>query len=137
MEKFEHLGYEYHDLVPPTGHRAGGLALFWKQEINLEVLDATPNLFDTYIVYEGKPFFASFVYGDNDKFKKRFLWNHLLNHSEIRDSAWFITGDCYDLLHENEKNGGPPRPEGSFSDMRYFFAEEDLFDLPYSRDFLS
>ena len=66
LKKFEQLGYEYHDLVPPSGHGAGGLALFWKQEVNLEVLDANPNLFDTCIELEGKTFFASFVYGDND-----------------------------------------------------------------------
>ncbi|KAF2530497.1 hypothetical protein F2Q70_00032964 [Brassica cretica] len=36
LEKFEQLGYEYHDLVPPSGHGAGGTVLFRKQEINLE-----------------------------------------------------------------------------------------------------
>ena len=73
LEKFEQLGYEFHDLVPPSGHGAGGLALFWKQEVNLEVLDATPNLFDICIELEGKPFFASFVYGDNDRFMRKHL----------------------------------------------------------------
>lgn len=132
LEKFEQLGYEYHDLVPPSGHGAGGTVLFRKQE-----MDANPNFFDTYIEYEGKPFFASFVYGDNDRVKRKHLWNHLVNLSELRDSPWFITGDFNDLLSQNEKDGGPQRPEGSFTDMRLFFAEGDLFDLPHSGDFLS
>lgn len=54
LKKFEQLGYEYYDLVPPTGHGAGGLALFWKQEVHLDVLDANANLMDT--VIEGKAF---------------------------------------------------------------------------------
>lgn len=28
LDKLKHLGYEYYDLVPPTGHGAGGLALY-------------------------------------------------------------------------------------------------------------
>ncbi|KAF8080724.1 hypothetical protein N665_0925s0008 [Sinapis alba] len=92
------------DFQNPSTH-AGGLALLWKQEINLEVLDANPNLFDTCI--------------------------------ELEDAPWFITGDFNDLLSNDEKEGGPQRPEGSFSDMRIFFAEGDIFDLQHSGDSLS
>ena len=49
LDKLKHLGYEYYDLVPPTGHGAGGLALYWKQEIKLEVIEANANLIDTEI----------------------------------------------------------------------------------------
>lgn len=119
------------------GHGAGGLALFWKQKINLEVLDATPNLMDTCIDLEGKRFYASFVYGDCDIYKRKLLWNHLVNLAESRDSPWFITGDFNDLLSSDEKLGGPQRPEGSFSDMRTFFAEGDLFDIQHTGDSLS
>ena len=137
LEKFKHLGYEYYDLVPPTGHGAGGLALFWKHEINLVVLEANANLFDTEIEYEGKKFFASFIYGDTDKTQRRNLWNYLISLSDLRNSPWYITGDFNDLLCNEEKEGGPERPEGSFSDLRTFFAEGDLFDIPHSGDSLS
>ena len=68
---------------------------------------------------------------------RKHLWNHLVNLADIRESPWFITGDFNDLLSNEEKAGGPERPEGSFSDMRTFFAEGDLFDLQHSGDSLS
>lgn len=67
LKKTEQLTYEHRVLVPPVGHGAGGLALLWKQEVNLQVLSANANHIDTYIEFEGKKFFASFIYGDTDK----------------------------------------------------------------------
>lgn len=64
------------------------------------------------------------------------LWGNTFL-SDLRDAPWFITGDFNDLLSNEEKEGGPERPEGSFSDMRTFFAEGDLFDLQHSGDSLS
>ena len=58
LQNLEVMGYEYYYLVPPTGHGAGGLALFWKKEINLDVFYANANLLDTCIGFEGKTFFA-------------------------------------------------------------------------------
>lgn len=58
-------------LVPSTGHGEEGLALSWKQEIKLSVLTSCANLIDTCVEYEGKMFYASFIYGDCDKPKKR------------------------------------------------------------------
>ncbi|WZZ75662.1 hypothetical protein YC2023_087032 [Brassica napus] len=137
LDKTQQLGYEYHDLIPPTGHGAGGLALLWKEEIKLEVLDATPNLYDTRIEYQDKVFYASFIYGDTDKQKRKVLWQYLVSLAEMRDSSWFITGDFNDLICNEEKVGGPDRAEGSFGDFRMFFSEGDLYDLPHSGDPLS
>ena len=58
LQNLEVMGYEYYYLVPPTGHGAGGLALFWKKKINLDVFYANANLLDTCIGFEGKTFFA-------------------------------------------------------------------------------
>ena len=51
--------------------------------------------------------------------------------------AWFITGDLNDILCNDEKDGGTVRPESSFSDLRSFFSEADLFDLQHTGDPLS
>lgn len=45
--------------------------------------------------------------------------------------------DFNDLTNNSEKDGGPLRPEGYFSDLRTFFCEGDLFDIPHSSDPLS
>lgn len=137
ISKTEALQYENSHLVTPMGHGAGGLALLWKQEVNLEVLSANMNCIDTRIKFEGKTFYASFIYGDTDKPKRRQLWEILLDQNAIREAPWFLTGDFNDLLGNDEKSGGPIRVEGSFSEMRTFFSEGDLYDLQHTGDYLS
>ena len=70
MKKTKQLQYENSYLISPIGHGAGGLALFWKPEIKLQVLSSSANCIDTNIEFEGKNFFASFIYGDTDKPKR-------------------------------------------------------------------
>lgn len=67
IKTLDHLEYECHHFVPPTGHGAGGLALYWKQEINVSILSSSANCIDTIIVFEGKSFHASFIYGNSDR----------------------------------------------------------------------
>ena len=104
ISKTEALQYENSHLVTPMGHGAGGLDLLWKQEVNLEVLSANMNCIDTRIKFEGKTFYASFIYGDTDKPKRRQLWEILLDQNAIREAPWFLTGDFNDLLGNDEKS---------------------------------
>lgn len=109
IKKTEQLQYENKFLVSPVGHGAGGLILLWKQEINLQILNASTNCIDTCIIYEGKKFYASFVYGNTDKTERKKLWEHLISVNDSRESPWFLTGDFNDLLNNTEKSGGPER----------------------------
>ncbi|CAN6826168.1 unnamed protein product [Brassica oleracea] len=54
LQKVAQLGYEEHNLVAPTGHGAGGLALLWKQEVKLTVIYSDANVLETMIEHEGK-----------------------------------------------------------------------------------
>ena len=137
IKKTEQLKYDNRYLVSPVGHGAGGLILLWKQEINLQILSASPNCIDTCVTYEGKVFYASFVYGDTNKPKRRELWDQLISLNYSRESPWFVTGDFNDLINNTEKEGGPERTEASFTDLRTFYSDGDLFDLPHTGDFLS
>lgn len=76
-------------------------------------------------------------HGSTDRNERNLLWNRLLVKNEDREEPWFLTGDFNDLISGDEKDGGPDRAEGSFSDLRTFFSEGDLFDLQHSGDFLS
>lgn len=139
LKKLQHLRktYDCYHLVPPTGHGAGGLGLFWKQELNLQVLDSSNHVIDTIIEFEGKRFYSSFIHASTDRQQRNLLWDSLLATAAAREAPWFVTGDFNDLTSCHEKDGGPDRLEGSFSDLRTFFSEGDLFDLQHSGDFLS
>ena len=123
--------------MPLTGHRASGLALFRKYEINLQILNSSVNCIDKCIEFEGKKLFASFIYADTGIPKRRSLWECLIECNAERDAPWFITGDFNDLLNNTEKVRGPVRPEGSFADMRTFYSEGNLYDLQHYGDCLS
>ncbi|KAF3544031.1 hypothetical protein DY000_02009142 [Brassica cretica] len=48
--------------VPPIG-LSGGLALLWNDDTDIAVLESSPNVIDTRIVYKGVTSFVSFIYG--------------------------------------------------------------------------
>lgn len=51
--------YNHHCIIPPSG-LSGGLALLWKNDIDLSVLDSSSNFIDTKIIYKRKAFFITF-----------------------------------------------------------------------------
>ena len=59
LKKLKQLEYDHHHLISPGGHGAGGLALFWKSHIKIDVIYSNVNLIDTIIEFEGKSFFGS------------------------------------------------------------------------------
>ena len=89
--------------VPPHGTAGGGLALLWKEGIDLEVVSSCTNYFDTKLIYEGKLSFATFIYGDTDKKKRKQTWDFLSALALVRDAPWFLSGDFNDLTGNIEK----------------------------------
>ena len=137
LRKCDSLDFKNSLLISPQGHGSGGLALFWKQGINLTVVDSCKNFINVQIKYENKLFQTTFVYGDPEPIQRRNTWTKLTNDAANRDEPWFLIGDFNDIVNGQEKTGGRERPEGSFSDFRTFLAENDLFDIPHTGDFLS
>lgn len=137
LEKVECLGYHHHAFVSPFGVASGGLALLWKLDIQLEVISACKNFFDTCINYEGKVFYSTFVYGDPIRAERRQVWENITSLNCNRNAPWFLTGDFNDIINNSEKEGGAIRAEGTFGDFRTFLSEGDLYDLRHSGNPLS
>lgn len=51
-----------HFLVPPLG-LSGGLALFWKDNVEIGILHSSPNLIDTRIRHKKTLVAVTFIYG--------------------------------------------------------------------------
>ena len=60
--KLESLHYTNYFSVPPEG-TGGGLALLWKDNITLEILESSPNIIDAKVSFKGSYSFVSFIYG--------------------------------------------------------------------------
>ena len=131
------MNYKSHFLIPPHSPGGGGLALLWKQELEVTILSSCQNYIDTKIKAAGKSFFATFLYGEPDRTKRKGIWDQLTSFGKTREEPWFISGDFNDIIDSSEKQGGPTRHEGTFVDIRSFMSECDLYDLKHSGNFLS
>ncbi|XP_023640809.1 uncharacterized protein LOC111831200 [Capsella rubella] len=112
FEKMEGLNFTSSCLISPQGHGGGGLALFWKSELEINVLSSSQNFIDTSIKIKGKNFFATFVYGDPEKSNRKLVWQILTGLATAPNSPWYLTGDFIEIIDNSEKEGGPQRAEG-------------------------
>lgn len=125
-----------HFTVPPVG-LSGGLCLSWNDNVIVDILDSSPNIIDTFITYEDSSCYLSFVYGSPQMEDRAAFWEKLMLIAQHRDKAWLISGDYNDLLDNSEKEGGPPRWEGSFVAFRSFVTQAGLWDVPFTGNLLS
>ncbi|KAG7616431.1 Endonuclease/exonuclease/phosphatase [Arabidopsis thaliana x Arabidopsis arenosa] len=131
------LSYPSHHNVSPHSPGGGGLALFWKKEVEVTILTTCQNFIDTKIKHAGKSFYSTCLYGEPDRSKRKVIWEQLTERGLSREEPWFLTGDFNDIINSFEKQGGPVRHEGTFVDIRSFMAACDLYDLRHSGNFFS
>lgn len=124
-------------MIPPHSPGGGGLALFWNPEVQVEILGSCQNYIDTRIQAEGKFFFATFVYGEPERAKRKQIWDQISEQGINRNEPWILVGDFNDIIDGSEKQGGVVRPESSYVDFRSFMSECGIFDLRHSGNFLS
>jgi len=137
LQSLSWMNFKTHHLIFPHSPGGGGLALLWKSEMDVSIITSCQNYIDTKIKAAGKTFFATFLYGEPDRSKRKAIWELLTVMGKNREDPWFIIGDFNDIIDASEKQGGPLRQEGTFTDIRSFMAECDLFDLRHSGNFLS
>ena len=133
---FEWMGYAHSFIVPPIG-LSGGLALFWKKEVDVEILESAANFIDTQIKYKNSQAHITFIYGAPQVENRSVFWDRITLLGVGRSSAWLLTGDFNDILDNSEKKGGPLRWEGSFLAFRSFVSQNGLWDLNHSGNSLS
>ena len=90
----------------------GKLALYWKDGINLKVLDSTPSFIDA-VVNPGMDdaWRLTSFYGNPTTTNREHSWA-LLKHLSLKlDLPWMCVGDFNKITKAEEKKGGPQRPE--------------------------
>lgn len=135
-EKTKDFHYSHYFSIPPTG-LSGGLALLWKDSVDLKVLESVTNLIDTEVTFKGASSFVSFIYGAPAVENRSAFWTKLSQVGLGRDSPWLLSGDFNEILDNSEKVGGPLRWEGSFTAFRSFVSQNGLWDLKHSGNKLS
>ncbi|OMO81699.1 Endonuclease/exonuclease/phosphatase [Corchorus capsularis] len=123
------MGYLGGYYVEPRG-RSGGLALWWLDEFNLEVLAVSKNFIDIKTDLGGKEvWFCTFVYGDPRRGGRREVWEDLSRLRNRLEDKWCCIGDFNIVSSEHEKSGGLPIDRVQADMFLNFISECNLLEI--------
>lgn len=113
----------------------GGLAMFWKKEVDLRVLSWSRYHIDSLIKEaDGSAWRFTGMYGESRSEEKEKTWKLLRILQHRSTLPWLCCGDFNEILYNCEKEGGAPRAKSSMLKFREVLEECDLHDLSYVRD---
>lgn len=92
--------------------KGGGLAVFWKHDVDLLVDTYSSNHIDT-IINQGKEDEWKFIgfYGEPKTKNHHVSWTTLRRLNSRYSMPWIYVEDFDEITHAHEKQGGRPRPE--------------------------
>ncbi|KAJ1394661.1 Endonuclease/exonuclease/phosphatase superfamily [Sesbania bispinosa] len=125
LTKLQHLF-----CVEPDG-LSGGLALFWDNSVEVEIISSTTNIIHAAITDKDSAHYweTSFVYGNPIPSHRRSLWNDLAHYHFHRKMPSTLLGDFNEMLHPHEKDGLRPCNSGMMQLFRDFVNHMGLMDL--------
>ncbi|KAG7585295.1 Ribonuclease H domain [Arabidopsis thaliana x Arabidopsis arenosa] len=123
------MGYDHSHIVDPVG-LSGGLALFWKNSYEVEVINSDHRVIDVKVKLGSLSFFISCVYGDPASHLRQAVWDKLIDIGTIRNEPWLVLGDFNEIIDNTEKLGGPAQAEYTFFPFRNMISDCRLREVP-------
>ncbi|KAK9006996.1 hypothetical protein V6N11_019324 [Hibiscus sabdariffa] len=125
--KFENAFY-----VEPDGI-AGGLALWWSNNVKLSILHYDKNFIDTKTSINGESYwFGTFIYAPLYTEGKRKFWETLASLRNDVNAKWCVLGDFNVVGSPEEKHGGNPFDHNSAKWYYKFLDQTYLMEIPSS-----
>ncbi|KAK8517476.1 hypothetical protein V6N12_016327 [Hibiscus sabdariffa] len=116
--------------VEPEGI-AGGLVLWWSNEVKLSVLHYERNFIDAKISINGEPeWFGTFIYAPPYSGDKHEFWKSLTALRNDFNAKWCIIGDFNVVACPEEKYGGAPFDHSSAKWYYEFLNHTYLMEIP-------
>nr|XP_027088506.1 uncharacterized protein LOC113709853 [Coffea arabica] len=114
-------------------HKAGGMALLWKEDTQVVAVYQTAFTIEAKIedMKLNCTWWFIGVYASCDAQIRKNQWEVLKERSRLWGSRFFIAGDFNDILSNEEKWGGVAREERSFRDFKDFLAHNHLIDIGF------
>ena len=113
-------------------NRGGGLALFWRNSVDLSVDSFSPNHIDS-IINKGKEDVWRFTgfYGEPVTHKRMESWNKLRQLHNKFNLPWLCAGDFNEIIRSSEKMGGSSRSQTQMQHFRDAMDECGFIDLGF------
>ena len=91
--------------------KGGGLAMFWRKEINLEIKSYSKHHIDVVIIEEASGFKWRITgfYGHPETYRRKESWSFLNTLNQQYHLPWLCLGDFNEILPREEKLGGALR----------------------------
>ena len=128
----------YHNLPFPNWIIAknpdsgGGIALIWKSEVSLDVINFTANHVLAKVVKEdGFEWFLTGFYGWLEENQQEKSWKLLTHLKTYVDGPWLCIGDLNAFLHASEKQSKRPTQATQVDTFREALELCQLEDLGY------
>ena len=116
--------------------RSGGLAIFWKKDVNL-VVRPVMSRYHIDVEITGDDGFVwrlTGMYGESKSGEKDKTWRLLkLLHGQA-SLPWICFGDFNEILFDSEKQGGQPRAQSCMDKFRTTLEFCELEDLGFTGD---
>ena len=113
-------------------NRGGGLVLFWKNEIEVDVKSSSLNHIDVTINKNSeKPWRFIGFYGEPDTHKRFESWDLLCSLHRQSSLPWLCAGDFNEIVKQSKKSGGRLRPHNQMQQFREFLNECGFMDLGF------
>ena len=122
-----------HFYVDPVG-RSGGLALWWRDNLAMQVLSGCKNM----ILVNGSclslsfNYKACFIYGPHSREERSMLWRKLTRHSLASVGPFMVIGDFNIIGDISDKQGGSCNISKRVEEFQEFINASNLFDVPFN-----
>ena len=114
--------------------KGGGLALFWHEDVKVELFKIGSRVIDV-IVHEwpkNNKWRCTFVYGEPRTHLRHHMWTLLKRIKPMLDAPWLMARDFNEALYQNEHFSETKRGERQMMDFREILSHCDLHDLGFS-----
>ncbi|KAF7147855.1 hypothetical protein RHSIM_Rhsim03G0108700 [Rhododendron simsii] len=133
LETIRHkLGFNFATYFEPVG-LSGGLALWWKPEVDIDIETSSKNIVHTIISNKFNSFVcaASFIYGYPNREGRDQVWEDLMGIGRTEILPWLCIGDFNEILSSEYKMGGNSPYPARFTSFHGMLSVCGLVDLGF------